>query len=187
MRFLVPLAIFTLGNASDLFLLLKASGSNRSLVMLPLLWMGLHIVKGVSSVYAGRIADRVGASRTISAGWLFYALIYGSLAFVSDPTAVIALCLVYGVYHGLTEGTEKALVAELAPAHERGAYFGWYHLTVGELTLPASVMIGALRDRYGSASAFGTGAVLALLALVIWLVIGQEPRRRATSAPLSVE
>lgn len=178
MRLLVPLAVFTLGNASDLFLLLKASSHDAPLYALPLLWLALHVVKAVSSLYAGRLTDRIGPLPTILSGWIVYAIVYGALAFAESQVAIVGLCIVYGTYHGLTEGAEKALVARLAPAEVRGASFGWYHLTIGLLALPASVIFGTIWEVYDSRAAFLFGAGLAGLACV--LLVTMRPREIAT-------
>jgi MFS family permease len=170
-KLLVPLAIFTLGNASDLFLLLQFSEHGSGPIQLSLLWLGLHAVRSISSFYGGRLADRLGPRVTIASGWIVYAAVYLGLALATDRGAIVALCLVYGTYTGLTEGSEKALVSRIAPAATRGTWFGWYHLTVGLLALPASVLFGLLWKAFGSAAAFGTGAALALLATVALLVL----------------
>lgn len=175
-RFLVPLAVFALGNASDLFLLLKASTHDAPLYTLPLLWLALHVVKAVSSLYAGRLSDRIGALPTIISGWIVYAAVYGALAFAESQVAIVALCIVYGLYHGLTEGAEKALVARLSPEDERGASFGWYHLTVGLCALPASVIFGTIWELYGSRSAFLFGAALAALACILLALLFASER-----------
>lgn len=183
-RFLAPLAVFTLGNASDLFLLLLARdalGMEASLVALPLLWLALHAVKGVSSFQTGRLVDRAGARRVIVLGWLFYALVYALLAFLDTPAMVVALTIAYGLYHGLTEGAEKALVAELAPEHARGTAFGWYYVVVGACTLPASVAFGYLWEHFGHATPFLSSAALALAASA--LLFARPPRGvRASTA-----
>lgn len=170
-RLLAPLALFTLGNSSDLFLLLLAGEKHTSIYALPLLWMALHIVKSASSFLGGRLVDRFGARPVIVSGWIWYALVYGALALASSPAVIVLLVVVYGLYHGLTEGAEKALVAELAPEAQRGTWFGWFHLTVGLLALPASLMFGWIWQTRGSATAFGTGAALALAAALLLLVL----------------
>jgi MFS family permease len=167
LRVLVPLALFTLGNSSDLFLLLLAGEKQSSIYALPILWMALHVVKSATSFLGGRLVDRFGARPVIVAGWIWYALIYGALALASSQAAVVALVLVYGLYHGLTEGAEKALVAELAPSEQRGTWFGWFHLTVGLLAFPASLAFGWIWQNWSSAAAFGTGAALALAAALL--------------------
>ncbi len=86
------------------------------------------------------------------------------------------LCIVYGFYFGLTEGTEKALVADLVPAKARGAAFGLYHLTIGIAALPASVIFGVLWDWWGATVAFTVGAALAGgAALLLVLLVPATP------------
>jgi len=158
-RLLVPLALFTLGNSSDLFLLLLAGEKQSSIYALPILWMALHVVKSATSFF--------GARPVIVAGWIWYALIYAGLALARSQAAIVVLVLVYGLYHGLTEGAEKALVAELAPREQRGTWFGWFHLTVGLLAFPASLAFGWIWQNWSSAAAFGTGGALALAAALL--------------------
>ncbi len=170
-RVLVPLALFTLGNSSDLFLLLLAGEKQTSIYALPLLWMALHVVKSATSIWGGRLVDRFGARPVIGAGWVWYALIYAGLALATSQALIVALVLVYGLYHGLTEGAEKALVAEIAPVEQRGTWFGWYHLTIGLLALPAGLVFGWIWQRWSSAAAFGFGASLALAAALLLLAL----------------
>ena len=170
-RFLVPLGLFTLGNASDVFLLLKAGGTRAPLATLPLLWMGLHVVKTAASIPGGWLADRVGRRRVIGAGWVFYAAVYAGFAFAESQAAIWALFLLYGLYHGLTEGPEKALIAQIAPRRRRGTTFGWYHLTLGILALAASVLFGSIWELASSRAAFLTSAGLALLAVAALAVL----------------
>ncbi len=168
-RFLVPLGLFTLGKSSEVFLLLKASAGFDQLAMFPLLWVGLSLVKMLSSVPGGKISDRLGRRRTIAAGWLLFAAVYAALAIVENQYAVCALIGAYGLYCGLTEGAEKALVSELAPANKQGAAFGWYHVTLGLLALAASGMFGALYELVSSRAAFLTSATLAVASTIaLW-------------------
>src|SRR5262249_22727390 len=109
LRLLLPLALFTLGNSSDLFILLNVVQKGSGPVELSLLWIGLHLVKSVVSLRSGPIADRFGPLRLVLVGWLVYAAVYVGFAFATSPAAIVGLCLVYGTYHGLTESTEKVL------------------------------------------------------------------------------
>lgn len=181
LRLLVPLGLFTLGNASDLFLLLKAGAERAPLVSLPLLWMGLHVVKMLASVPGGRLSDRWGRTPAIVLGWGVYAAIYAGFAWAESQAAVWTLFIAYGVYHGLTEGAERALVADLVPASRWGSGFGWYHLTLGALTLAASVLFGGLWEAFSPRVAFLTSAALAVAAAVALLAfgprLGAAPRR----------
>jgi MFS family permease len=180
---LLPLAVFTLGASSDMFLLLKAGQSRAPLMTLPLLWMGLHVVKVLSSLASGPLVDRFGARLPMTLGWLVYIAVYAAMAFVSEPGTIAAIFLFYGLFHGLTEGPEKAMVAQLTPAHLKGTCFGWYGLTTGVLALPAGLFFGWLWDAHGQAWAFGSGAAFAAVALVL-LWLQPQLSRSAPRSPL---
>jgi len=173
---LVPIGVFALGNASDVFLLLKAGATRAPIEALPLLWVALHVVKVVSSLFAGGLADRFGKRRIVALGWGIYALVYVGFAFAQTPAQVAVLFVVYGTYHGLTEGSEKALVASLVPAERRGAAFGAYHLVVGILAIPSSVIFGVLWTAFDPAVAFVFGAALALLAIPLLALSGRAEK-----------
>src|SRR5262245_60395798 len=143
-RFLVILTIFTLGNSTDAFLLLRLSSAGLSTVYLPLAWSALHVVKAGLSTAGGALSDRVGRVRLIAAGWVVYAVVYGGFAFTESLTPLIAWFLAYGIYFALAEGTEKALVADLTPADLRGSAFGWYNAVLGIGALAASIVFGGL-------------------------------------------
>jgi MFS family permease len=132
-------------------------------------------------MYGGALSDRVGRKAVIVAGWSVYALVYLGFAFSTSGTALIAWFLVYGIYFGLVEGTEKALVADLAPADQRGTAFGFYNAAIGLGTLAASILFGVLYDRVGPATAFSTGTGLALAAALLLLTLPLRPVDRAAS------
>jgi MFS family permease len=162
--FLLILLLFTLGNATDAFLLLRAQQLGVPLALIPALWAVLHVSKMSWSVPGGMLADRFGPRRAIVAGWLLYAAIYVAFAYASSAWHVWMLFLLYGLFYGLTEAPEKALVAELSANQRRGAAFGAYHFAIGIAALPASIMFGVLWQRFGAPAALLTGATLALLA-----------------------
>jgi MFS family permease len=169
-RFLGVLLLFSLGNATDAFLLLRAQELGVPLSAIPLLWAVHHVSKMTWSVPGGALADRFGPRRTIVAGWTVYALTYAGFALASSVWHAWALFLIYGLFYGLTEAPEKALIAQLAPAERRGAAFGAYHFVIGIAALPASVLFGVLWQRYGAPTAFWLGATLAALASVLLLL-----------------
>ena len=175
--YLCVLLLFTLGNSTDAFLLLRAGQLGVATSLIPILWALLNLVKAVSNTPGGILSDRIGRKPLIAAGWLVYAAVYFLFGRASQTWQAWALFAVYGVYFGLTEGVEKALVADLVPKNRRGAAFGWYNLAIGIGALPASLLFGALWDRWGSATAFNFGALLALAAAVG--VIFVVPRRAA--------
>lgn len=165
--YLGVLALFTLGNASDAFLLLRASQLGVPTALIPLLWGALHVSKACWSLVGGRLSDRVGARGTIAAGWGVYALVYAGFAVAGAAWQAWALFLVYGLFYGLTEAPEKVLVAGLAPAGMRGRAFGAYHFVIGIVALPASLLFGALWDVFGASAAFWAGAGIALASALI--------------------
>ena len=158
--------LFTLGNSTDAFLLLRATQLGVATSLVPILWAMLHVVKSASSTPGGALSDRIGRKPLIVAGWLLYAAVYFAFALARVEWHAWALFAVYGIYFGLTEGTEKALVADLVPANRRGTAFGWYNLAIGLAALPASLIFGAIWDRAGSPVAFAFGAAIALAAAV---------------------
>lgn len=174
-KYLAVLFLFALGNASDAFLLLRASALGVAAAHVPLLWAAHHVVKALANVRGGALSDRVGRRPLIVAGWAVYAVVY--LAFAQASTAWHAwlLFLGYGLYFGLTEGVEKAFVADLVPERLRGTAFGWFHFTLGLAAFPASLLFGVLWDTRGAEVAFGTAAALAAAASVLLLVTVRGP------------
>lgn len=175
-RYLVVLFVFTLGNASDAFLLLRARELGVAVAAVPLLWGALHVSKLAWNVVGGRLGDRVGPVRAIVAGWAVYAAVYAGFAAADAAWHAWALFLVYGLFYGLTEGPEKALVAALAPRERRGGAFGAYHLAIGIGALPASLAFGVVWQTFGAAAAFGMGAGLALLAALALVAVAPGDR-----------
>jgi MFS family permease len=161
---LAVILVFTLGNSTDAFLLLRAKQLGVPVALAPILWACLHVVKSASSVPGGALSDRIGRKPLLVSGWLLYALVYFAFGRASAAWHAWALFGVYGIFFGLTEGTERALVADMVPADKRGTAFGWYNLTIGLGALPASIVFGAIWDRQGSTAAFDFGAALALAA-----------------------
>jgi MFS family permease len=166
-RYLGVLVLFALGNSSDAFLLLRARDLGVAVALIPLLWAALHLSKVLWSVIGGRMSDAVGPRRTIVAGWLVYAAVYGGFALASAEWHAWALFGVYGLFFGLTEAPEKALVAAFAPAGLRGSAFGWYHAVIGVSALLSSILFGVLWEAFGAATAFLAGAGLALAAALL--------------------
>lgn len=161
--YLAILFLFTLSNSSDAFLLLRARERGVSAVAIPLLWALLHVSKSVSSVIGGGLSDRFGRKRLIVGGWLLYAAVYLGFAFAATEFEMWVLFAVYGIYFGLTEGVEKALVADLVLPAERGTAFGLYNLVIGIGALPASLLLGWLWQRFGAEPALAASAAVSLI------------------------
>jgi MFS family permease len=177
-RVLAVIFVFTLGNSTDAFLLLRANQLGVPVALAPILWAALHVVKSAASTPGGALSDRIGRRPTLIMGWMLYAAVYVGFAIASVSWQAWALFAVYGVFFGLTEGSERALIADLVPVERRGTAFGWYNLAIGLGALPASLLFGFVWDRAGAASAFTMGATFALVAALglIAATAGQQQR-----------
>jgi MFS family permease len=170
-RYLGVILLFTLSLSTDAFLLLRASHLGVPVAMIPILWATLHAVKSSTSLLGGALSDRVGRRPVILGGWCVYAAVYLGFALAQAQWQAWALFMVYGVYFGMTEGVEKALVADLVPASRRGAAYGWYHAAVGLAALPASVIFGLVWQRASPEAAFMLGAAIAAGAALLFAVV----------------
>jgi MFS family permease len=165
--FMLVLTVFTLGNSTDAFLLLKLTDVAGTARFVPLMWAALHLVKAAVSVVGGSWSDRIGRRTVIAIGWLVYAVVYAGFAISSELAVLFAWFLLYGFYFGFAEGTEKALIADLIPADRRGFGFAVYDAVQGLGGLAASVVFGLVWRSYGAAAAFGLGAMLAIAATAL--------------------
>lgn len=166
--YLLALVIFTLGNSSDAFLLVRASELGISTALLPMLWLTFHIVKSGGNLLAGRAVDRFGPRPLIFFGWAIYAGIYLAFGLATTAWQMWTLFLLYGLFFALTEPAEKTLVALLVGQERQGLGFGWFNFAVGIAALPSSLLFGWLYEAFGPLVAFGWGAGLALLAAVLF-------------------
>ena len=174
--YLAVLVLFTLGNSSDAFLLLRAKTLGVGIALLPILWIVLHIVKMTTSIPGGMLSDKIGRRGVIVAGWLIYALTYLGFGLAGKAWQAWALFAFYGLFFGLTEGVEKAFVADLVPEALRGTAYGLYNFAIGIAALPASLLLGLIWQTTQSALlAFGLGGALAFLAsLLLWLFVREK-------------
>ncbi|MGA7826568.1 MAG: MFS transporter [Geobacteraceae bacterium] len=168
--YIIILFIFTLGNSSDAFLLLQAGRLGVTPVMIPLLWAFFHVVKMFSTMPFGALSDRIGRRKIIIAGWGVYALTYVGFGYATSEIHVWLLFTLYGLFYGLTEGTEKALLVDISHSEERGSAFGWYNFSIGIGALPASLLFGLIWQVAGSKAAFAFGAGMASLAALLLLL-----------------
>ncbi|MFS6827390.1 MFS transporter [Cyanobium sp. ATX-6F1] len=167
-RYLAVVALFTLGNSSNLFLLLRAQELGVPPAQVPLLWAAVSAVAMLFSAPLAGWSDRVGRWQLLVGGYGAYALFYlllGNLRL--GGMALFALFGFYGLFMAATEGVEKALVADLAPPEQRGRAFGWFNLTTGALLLPASILFGWLYQAASPAAAFGLSASCSLAAALL--------------------
>lgn len=171
--FLVIVVIFTLGNSSDAFLILRAQERGLSVVATLGMLIAFNVVYALVAGPAGALSDRLGRKRLIIAGWSVYGLIYLGFALAQQAWEIWALYAVYGVYYGVFEGTAKALIADLVPSQQRGTAYGVYNAVIGLAAFPASLLAGILWQGIGGWTGFGAsapflaGAVLSLVAMLL--------------------
>ena len=178
--FLVVIGLFTLGNSSDAFLLLRAKDLGLDTVAIPILWTVFHLSKTVFSVPGGMVSDRIGRRKVMILAWGVYGLVYLGFAFASRPIHVWILFLVYGFFYGLAEGTERAWVADLVEESRRGTAYGAYHFMIGIAALPASLLMGLFWKTLGVSWAFSFGAVMALIAALLAIaLLGDQAKETA--------
>jgi MFS family permease len=191
-RFLLFLGIvvlFTLGNSSDAFLILRAQDAGLSVTGVLGMMITFNLVYAAVSTPAGVLSDRLGRRRLLMAGWLLYALAYACFAALREGWQAWVCMGAYGMYYGLTEGVARALVADLVAPERQGTAFGLYHAAVGLAALPASLIAGVLWqgafgwDGFGAPAPFVFGASLALAAALLLAVIPASPPVRRLVSP----
>lgn len=183
-RYLLALALFTLGNASNLFLLLQASELGLSQSQVPLVWAVVALVATLLSTPLSAWSDRIGRRHLLIWGWLAYSGFYLALGWLPGDWNVLLwpLFAAYGVFIAATEGVEKALVSDLVPKAMLGRAFGWFHLIAGLLLLPASLLFGWLWHAIGAHWAFSLAAVMSALGVVlVWRGFGEEETTAAAT------
>nr|WP_279382558.1 MFS transporter [Acanthopleuribacter pedis] len=168
--FLAAMGLFSLGNASDAFLLLALAEANVPAAWIAVLWAAHNALKMVVSAWSGRLSDRIGRLRLIVWGWLLFGAVYLAFGWVDDLLPMCSLFIGYGVVFGLTEPCQKALVADFCEPHTRGVHFGFFNAVIGLAALPASFLFGFLWYALGKEVAFGVGALTAwcAVALCLW-------------------
>jgi MFS family permease len=183
--YLAIVGLFSLGNSSDAFLLMRARSVGLSTGQIPILWSVLNLSKVLWSYFGGDLADRVPRARLVASGWLVYAVVYIGLGAANATWHVWALFIVYGVFYGLTEPVEKALVSDLVRRSARGRAYGAYNFVVGAAALPAGLLTGSLWRVWGPAVALEAGAALAgvaCFALLGWDAWRTRLRRASSKA-----
>ena len=174
--FLLAVVLFTLGNSSDSFIVLRAQERGLSVLQTMFMLMTFTAIYATLSGPLGALSDKIGRRRLIIGGWLAYGLVYLGFAFSATGWHIWAIFGLYGVYYAATEGTAKALVADLVPDAQRGGAYGLFNAAVGIMALPASVIAGILWQGIGAWTGFGPsapfffGAIMAILACgLFWM------------------
>ena len=170
-RYLAVLALFTLGNSSNMFLLLRANELGASATRVTLMWALFSAVAAFLSTPLSALSDRFGRVRVLAIAWLAYAAAYLVIGLLpSADWALWAMFAGYGAITAALEGTEKALVADLVSRERSGTAFGWYNLVSGLFLLPASILFGWIWSAFSPFAAFAFGAACALIAaLLLWI------------------
>ncbi len=164
--FLVIMVLFTLGNSSDAFLILRAQNLGFSVTQVLLLFVAFNLVYALAALPAGIVSDKLGRKGVIVVGWSIYALAYLGFALASSVWQVWLLFALYGLYYGVSEGVCRAFVCDLVPVDKRGTSYGWYHTAVGLSLLPASVIAGLLWYHISPAAPFYFGTAMAGTAML---------------------
>jgi MFS family permease len=170
-RFLAAVAVFTLGNSSDLFILSRLGDLGLPDRWILLVWCGHTVIRMLAALPAGVLADRLGRKRLVVAGWLVYAAVYAGLGLTASLPVALVLVAAYGLYWSLAESLLRAMVADLVPDDVRGTAYGMYWFTVGVMILPANLGFGLLWEYAGPAAAFLSGAALAAAATALLAVL----------------
>lgn len=175
-KFLFIMIVFTLGNSSDAFLILRAREVGVPAGMIPLLWLAFNLSYFLWSYPAGMISDRLGRKKAIVFGLIVFSACYAAMAWNTSAALVWLIFVCYGLYYGFTEGNIRAFLADLTPAQTRGTVFGIYHTVIGVALLPANLLMGYLWHRFGFHYALMCGSGLSLAAG--FLLTFQRVRRR---------
>ena len=173
---LAAVLVFTLGNSSDAFLLMRLSKAGVAAQYVALLWGLHHILKIAGAWFGGRTSDILGRKVLTLTGFGLYALVYCAFGVIGSGFALMGIFIVYGASIGILEPTERAWVAELSSSAKRGSAFGFYHAAIGFGALPASLLFGFLWRQYGQFAAFMTGSGLAVVAAGIVMFVSDTAR-----------
>ncbi len=175
-RYLLAVSIFSLGNSSDAFLILRAHEIGISDAIILFIWAAHNATKALLSRTFGGLSDRVDRRWLIGSGWLLYGATYLGFGVATAAWQLWALFIAYGLYYALVEGSERALVADLAGPGRRGRAFGWFHALTGLVALPASIGFGWLYQQQGALTAFSSAAALALCATALLAEVRPPPK-----------
>ena len=173
---ITAVALFSLANSSDAFLILQAHAAGVSTAMLPALWAAHHVIKSLFSTHAGALSDRIDRRMLLVAGWSSYAVIYAVFPFARSLSFFAVLFVLYAIPFTLSEGAERAWISDLVPAEGRGKSFGIYYLANGLCVLAGTILFGVIYQYIAPRVAFWTGAGLALTAAMAVLIVPKRDR-----------
>ena len=171
--FLGIIIIFTIGNSSDAFLILRARNLGISILEIPLVIALFNLVYALFAIPFGSLSDKIGRIPTLFIGWASYAVVYFGFAIAGSASLIWLLYAFYGIYYAVSEGVSKALLADIVPADHRGRAFGIYGMTIGLTALPASFLAGFLWDKFGAEVPFYFGSITAVVALICLIIFSR--------------
>ena len=171
------MVVFTLGNSSDAFLILRAKNLGITLLEIPLVIALFNLIYALAAVPFGSLSDKIGRLPTLVMGWGAYTLVYLGFALASAPIVIWFLYAFYGIYYATSEGVSRALLADIVNADHRGRAFGIYGMAVGLTTLPASFLAGFLWDKFGAAIPLYFGAIMAAIACVLLFFFSKKLKK----------
>ncbi len=166
--FMVVVTLFSFGNSSDVFLILRAQHLGISVAVIPLVYLAFNVVYGLGALPAGLLSDRIGPKPIILLGFILFGFIYLGFAQAGQPSHIWPLFILYGIFMALTEGVQKAYLATIIPRNFKATGFGLYNTLVGLAVLPASVIGGLLWDRFGPSATFLFGTATSWLAAILF-------------------
>jgi len=176
--YLVVVFLFTLGNSSNAFIILKANAVGFNEISAILLYFNYNMTASILSVPFGKLSDRIGRKKLLVPGYLAFSLCYLGFAFASNQWVMVVVFAIYGAYTAMIAGAERAFVAEISPPELKGTMLGLHSTVAGIALLPASIIAGFLWDVFGSAVPFVFGAALSLAAALILIFFMKNPQAK---------
>ncbi len=173
--YLLVVFLFTLGNSSNSFLLLRAKSAGFDDTNVILLYFLYNLTVSIMSVPFGKLSDKIGRKQVLTAGYLLFSIVYLGFAFATKSVIFIIIFLVYGIFTAMTAGVERALIAEISPVELKGTMLGLHSTIAGIALLPASVICGFLWEGFGSAVPFVFGASMSTLAAILLMIFFRAP------------
>ncbi len=177
--YLLVALIFTLGNSSNTFLLLRAKSIGFTDTGVVILYFVYNVTAAYLAIPFGKLSDKIGRKKVLVGGYFAFALVYMGFAFAGSKPLLIAAFVVYGLYTAMVAGTERALITQVAPPELKGTMLGLHSTIVGIALLPASVIAGLLWDKVGAWAPFTLGALLSVIAALMLLLLLNRQRPQA--------
>lgn len=185
--FLGIMMLFSIGNSSDAFLILRAQNLGMVLLSIPLVYALFNLVYAVASIPLGSLSDRIGREKVIILGWIAFALAYFGFALANASYQIWFLFAFYGLYYATTEGVAKAFVADMVKDDCRGRAYGIYNTAIGLVALPASFLAGLLWDKFSPSAPFYFGGIISLCAVILLMFFVYFKKVPTSSQTLSTK